>query len=129
MKFLLILAFLASCLAQDTTKCCDSCAAGTDKYYSIPTLFPKNCGESCIAPDYYNMYKKLEPQLTKATTDHPCEEQGFVTFVDSEVHSLGQVHVALDMYTAKDLDQDSADRTNSEDMILIPDSRFRRRIR
>ena len=60
---------------------------------------PSNCGESCIAPSDVATIKKLEPQLTKATTAHPCEEQGFTTYVDTETHELGPVAMELDMYT------------------------------
>ncbi len=86
-------------VSVDDGKCCDSCPQGTDKYYSVPKLFSSNCGESCIAPADYATIKKLEPDLTKATTPHPCEEMGFTEYLETETHSLGPVQAELDMYT------------------------------
>lgn len=86
---------------EDEPKCCDSCPSGTDKYYSIPIVFNKNCGESCIAPEDYDMFKKFEPDLTLADSHHPCEDKGFTTYVDTETHEAGPISVELDMYTMK----------------------------
>jgi hypothetical protein len=46
--------------SSSDSKCCDSCALPTVKYYSINHVF-KQCGESCIDPKDYDKYKALEP--------------------------------------------------------------------
>jgi len=86
----------------DNEKCCESCPSGTDKYYSIPKIFKKNCGESCIAPEDYKKIKLFEPDLTLADTAHPCEDKGFVNYVNTETHGFGPIKAELDMYTSKE---------------------------
>jgi hypothetical protein len=84
---------------NDDNKCCASCPTGTDKYFSIPKLFP-NCGESCIAPDDYKTYKKLEPALTLAESNTPCADKGYSVYKQTETHGKHtKVAIQLDLYT------------------------------
>lgn len=46
-------------------KCCTSCSGVPQKYYSIDKVHNK-CGECCMDPKYYDIYKIFEPGLTKA---------------------------------------------------------------
>jgi hypothetical protein len=86
----------------DGQKCCSTCPQGQEKYFSIPKFFRHNCGESCIAPEKYDIYKVLEPDLTKADTNTPCADRGFTTYVNTETHGKHTpVAIALDMYTNK----------------------------
>ena len=87
-------------------KCCDKCYNDTEKYYSIPNPLEKTCGETCIKPENYNKVKILEPKLTKATSDHPCLENGF-TYLNTEVHGFGRAKVTLDMYTKPKLESNA----------------------
>ena len=80
-------------------KCCETCAEGTDKYYSIPKHHQENCGESCIAPADVPTYEKLEPGLTKADSNTPCVDHGYVNYDHTETHGEGTaVAVAVDFY-------------------------------
>lgn len=84
---------------RDGEKCCTSCPTGTDKYYSIPKLF-NNCGESCIAAADYDIYKKLEPDLTFAESNTPCADKGYSVYKETETHGKNtKVAIELDMYT------------------------------
>ena len=70
----------------------------------MPLAFKNNCGESCIAPADYDLYHKFEPELTKADSNTPCADRGFITYVDTETHSPrnnnnADVSIALDLYT------------------------------
>lgn len=78
-------------------KCCDTCPEGKDKYYSIPILSKDHCGESCIEPEHYNAYRILELKLTKAETNTPCLDKGFV-YENTEQHGFGPVKISVDMY-------------------------------
>ena len=100
MKYiLLIFAFFMAKLQYGQSKCCDICTDNTEKYYSIPFFHKKNCGESCINPDDFLKYKIFEPFLTKANTSHPCEEMGFIYYVDTETHGFRPVKIDLDLYS------------------------------
>tara|TARA_Y100000589_G_C26718757_1_gene452908 strand:+ start:112 stop:447 length:336 start_codon:yes stop_codon:yes gene_type:complete len=88
-------------ISSEEEKCCDICPSGTDKYYSTPFFFKHNCGESCIKPEDYLKYKILEPALTKANSSHPCQEKGFINFLETETHSFGSIKIDLDMYSNK----------------------------
>jgi len=69
---------------KDEPKCCETCPEGTDKYYSIPN--EDNCGESCIAPEDYNKYHKLEPGLLLAETNTPCPDHDYPVYDHTETH-------------------------------------------
>ena len=83
-------------------KCCDTCPEGTDKYYSIPILNKDHCGESCIDPKHYYEYKLLEPMLTKADTNTPCLDRGFI-YETTEKHGFGSITVDVDLYMIDNL--------------------------
>lgn len=106
-SFIIVLLTLLGRVSSDTNvflnedKCCDVCPSGTDKYYSTPFFFKHNCGESCIKPEDYIKYKILEPALTKANTSHPCQEKGYINYLETETHSFGPIKVDLDMYSNK----------------------------
>merc|ERR1711865_852109 len=54
--------------------CCKSCAAPLEKYFSVdvPHGF---CGECCMDPKKFSIYKLFEKNLTKASDGTPCSEQ------------------------------------------------------
>merc|ERR1712039_360893 len=54
--------------------CCKSCTAPLVKYFSTdaPHGF---CGESCMDPTKFDIYKKFEANLTLAKDNTPCSEQ------------------------------------------------------
>ena len=54
--------------------CCKSCTvAGQVKYYSIDKVH-NMCGECCMKPSQYKIYKIFEPGLTLAQDNTPCAD-------------------------------------------------------
>ena len=83
-------------------KCCEICNNDTVKYYSIPLAHKHNCGESCILPKDFIKYKIFEPALKKANSSYPCQEFGFINYINTETHGFGNIKIDLDLYTNKD---------------------------
>ena len=82
----------------DHDKCCTSCEAPLEKYFSIVYLLG-NCGESCLDPKHYWLYKILEPGLRKDEhSNTPCADRGYTHYKYSPTHSAGPIHAKLDMY-------------------------------
>lgn len=57
------------------------------------------CGESCIDPSKYKMYKIFEHNLTKATDNTPCADRNFTLYKKTESHGIGPIKVTVDFYT------------------------------
>ena len=90
MKFsLVIAAFIAGSSADKP--CCIKCSEGYDQYYSIDHIF-NHCGESCIKPSEYWLYKIFEPGLAQDnSTNTPCEIRGFSLYYETETHGVWPV--------------------------------------
>ena len=73
-------------------RCCATCdtSAGLAKYYSIDHLH-NMCGECCMKPSQFWLYKIFEPGLTKATDANPCDGFGYPTYDDTVTHGFGPV--------------------------------------
>ena len=87
----------------DTGPCCTTCAnqTGTAKYFSIVSFPAPACGEACIPPKKYKIYKIFEPHLlpANATDPHPCAAAGYSQYVKTVTHGVpGILSVTLDMY-------------------------------
>jgi len=84
--------------------CCKSCAAPLEMYYSVdvPHGF---CGQTCMDPKRYWLFKIFESNLTKATDNTPCPEQytptgGHYTKYSSTVtHGFPGLSITLDLYS------------------------------
>ena len=84
--------------------CCKSCTPPLEKYFSVdvPHGF---CGEACMDPSKFKIFKFFEKNLTKATDNTPCPEQftptgGHYTKYSSTVtHGIPHIlAVTLDLY-------------------------------
>merc|ERR1712232_456609 len=84
--------------------CCQSCEAPLLKYYSVdvPHGF---CGEACMDPSKFNIYKIFEKNLTLAESDSPCQEQftptgtHYTEYSETVTHGIpGLLAVTLDLY-------------------------------
>eukprot|EP00929_Paragymnodinium_shiwhaense_P036487 TRINITY_DN19549_c0_g1_i1.p1 TRINITY_DN19549_c0_g1~~TRINITY_DN19549_c0_g1_i1.p1 ORF type:complete len:167 (-),score=34.35 TRINITY_DN19549_c0_g1_i1:259-759(-) len=93
-------------LQNATTPCCNQpCQAPLVKYFSTdaPHGF---CGEACMDPKKFSTYKKFEPNLTLATSQHPCSEQWtpdnkhqYSVYSSTVTHGVpGVLSVTLDLY-------------------------------
>ena len=82
-------------------KCCVTCKKeGEVKYYSIDTIYDR-CGECCINPANYWIFKIFEPGLVKAE-GKSCESLGYSEYENSETHSVFPISVTLDKYKKKE---------------------------
>ena len=55
--------------------CAGACTeTGTEKYFSVDVKHGF-CGETCMKPSSYPVFKVFEANLTKAETDSPCKDQ------------------------------------------------------
>jgi len=80
--------------------CVDECATvGQEKYYSIDTKH-NMCGECCMAPADYPMYKRFEKGLTKAPDGDfsPCTTLGFSDYDSTVTHGFASIKMTLDLY-------------------------------
>ena len=85
---------------EDFHFCCKNCTApGEDKFYSIDTT-ANNCGEACMKPVYYPLYKVFEKNLERAngTDSTPCRNSGYTLYKGTVTHGFGPIKMTLDLY-------------------------------
>ena len=51
-------------VAKDVAPCCKRCDGRSAKYFSVDVSGPK-CGEACMLPALYPLFKIFEPNLTR----------------------------------------------------------------
>ena len=103
MRIALLCFFLLFCFVLNEEMCCDECTKeGEIKYYSVATgVIDKTyvrCGECCMDPDKYWIYKIFESGLTEAEVNHPCYELGFTEYENTETHGAMGITMVLDKY-------------------------------
>ena len=97
------LALLASSVAgialgaEPSGPCCTTCTAPKEKFYSIDTTH-NMCGECCMEPKYFPIYKIFEPGLAKADDNTPCKDKHFSGYDSTVTHGFGPVKMTLDLY-------------------------------
>ena len=82
------------------TPCCEVCPDDQIKTFSIDTK-GGHCGESCIPPSKFWLYKIFEPGMQKADANDQkvCAENGWPTFYENETHGFpGLLTVSVDFY-------------------------------
>ena len=92
--------------AEPTTPCCNSCTEPLEKYHSVDHIF-NNCGEACMLPSKFWIYKLFEPGLEKSETNTPCADREYTDYKNTPTHGFGPIKMTLDMYgpTKKDEDE------------------------
>jgi hypothetical protein len=72
---------------------------GEEKYYSIDTRH-NMCGECCMKPEDFDLYKKFEKGLEPAPngTVTPCADLNYHTYVETETHGFATIKMTLDLY-------------------------------
>jgi len=84
--------------------CCKTCEEPLKKYYSVdvPHGF---CGEACMHPFKFHIFKIFEKNLTLAESDSPCQEQftptgtHYTEYSETVTHGIpGLLAVTLDLY-------------------------------
>lgn len=79
--------------------CCQTCEAGKEKFFSIPSQTDPNpqCGECCLEPSRYHFWKLFEPKLLKGD----CASQGFTEYTSTETDGVWPLSVTNDRYMRK----------------------------
>ena len=85
---------------EPTTPCCKSCTEPLEKYHSVDHIF-NNCGEACMDPKKFWIYKIFEPGLEKSETNTPCADREYTTYVNTPTHGFGPIKMTLDLYSPK----------------------------
>jgi len=89
---------LAKVEPTTTQGCCQTCTkAGEEKYYSVDTKHGF-CGEACMKPSQYPLYKIFEPGLKKATDNTPCADNKYHKYKETVTHGFGPIKMTLDLY-------------------------------
>ena len=110
--FLMCLMLFFSETSEDM--CCENCTdEGTQKYYSIDTAHDR-CGECCMAPENFTIFKRFETGLTEATVEHPCNELGYTEYEITETHGAAGYYMTLDKYKKLESSDNS---TNDEESL------------
>jgi len=100
MKASVLVASIAT-LAQGE-KCCQTCPDGQQKYYSVD-MKHGHCGEACIAPSMFHLFKVFESNLTIAdgsTGYTSCADLGWPVYTETVTHGdpLKLLTATLDLY-------------------------------
>ena len=83
---------------EPTDPCCHACSEPLEKYYSVDHLH-NNCGEACMDPKLFWLYKLFEPGLAKdETTNEPCQVRGYDDYQYTPTHGAGPIKMTLDLY-------------------------------
>ena len=91
--------------ADPTTPCCHSCTEPLEKYHSVDHIF-NNCGEACMDPSKFWIYKLFEPGLEKSKTNTPCADRDYTVYKSTPTHGVYPITMTLDLYapTPKDIE-------------------------
>ena len=78
--------------------CCTSCTLPKKKYYSIDHRY-NHCGESCMDPKDFWLFKIFEPGLAiDETTNTPCKDRKYPKYNSTPTHGVWPVTMTLDLY-------------------------------
>lgn len=77
--------------------CCQACEAPREKYYSVDAEHG-HCGECCMEPFNFRIFKVFEPNLTKAD-GKTCASLGFPEFAKTVTHGMFPISMTLDEYS------------------------------
>ena len=86
--------------------CCIACASPRAKYYSVDA-HRGHCGEACILPALYPLFKVFEPNLTAAVSRDAkaCAKQfspdgrNYTAYNGTVTHGVPGLSVTLDLYS------------------------------
>jgi len=82
----------------DDEPCCNKCTVeGEEKYFSIDKLHDM-CGECCMKPSDFAVYKIFEPGLTKAERDDICSSLSYPVYSETVTHGFGPIKMTLDLF-------------------------------
>lgn len=86
--------------SESAEPCCEVCVAPQVKFYSVDEEHG-HCGECCLDPRMYPVFKVFEHNLTRAN-GKTCASLGYATYDKTETHGMPPLSVTLDLYNAGD---------------------------
>jgi len=92
---------LVAPLSKAESKCCTTCTAPKNKYFSIAHDSGKwLCGETCIRDGFFPIFHIFEKNLTKAAsrTASVCADAGYTVYDSTVTHGGGGLDCTLDLY-------------------------------
>ena len=102
--------------AEPTTPCCNRCDEPQEKYYSVDKAHGM-CGEACMLPKHFWIFKIFEPSLAKdETTNSPCAVRKYTIYKETPTHGVWPVTMTLDLYAPS---QDDAALEQEEDVQVV----------
>ena len=86
--------------------CCKTCKAPAVKFFSVDVPHGPACGETCLPPSEYPIFKLFESNLTRyrGSGPSPCAEQftpwgtHYTTYNETVTHGVWPLTVTLDIY-------------------------------
>jgi len=93
-------------LESSDGECCKACEAPLQKYYSVD-MKHGHCGENCLNPNQFDLFKVFESNLTIAdgsTGFTSCADLGWPKYTETVTHGFWPVTATLDLY---DRDEDA----------------------
>ena len=86
--------------------CCKTCKAPAVKFFSVDVPHGPFCGETCLRPSRYPIFKLFESNLTRyrGSGPSPCAEQftpwgtHYTTYNETVTHGVWPLTVTLDIY-------------------------------
>jgi len=94
----LLFAAAAAELSENSELCCEECVAPKVKYYSVDADHG-HCGECCLDPRMFPVFKLFEKNLTLAN-GKTCGAEGYSVYDKTEEHGVPPLTVKLDLYNA-----------------------------
>jgi hypothetical protein len=90
--------FLQDAIESDPQDpCCHTCTEPQEKYHSVDHMF-NNCGEACMDPKHYWIFKIFEPGLEKSETNTPCADRNYTDYKNTPTHGVFPFSLTLDLY-------------------------------
>jgi len=68
------------------------------KYVSID-LKHGHCGEACMKPSDFGLYKVFEKNLEPTTSDTPCKDANWPVYFETETHGVYPIRMTVDLYS------------------------------
>lgn len=95
LRFLVVFAIIGAVAADEP--CCNTCTEPQEMYYSIDTTH-NMCGQCCMNPKNFAIFKIFEPNLQKATDLTPCNDAAYPDYNSTVKHGFGPLSMTLDLY-------------------------------
>ena len=82
---------------NNNTKCCVKCKQPQVKFYSIDHKHGF-CGEACLNPKFFYLYKFFEPNIKKSNESMSCVDNQYTHYNSTFQHKLSFIKVNVDLY-------------------------------